>query len=341
MNSNLIGFNTIVDSIDNYSVVTFDVFDTLLIRQYVIDPADIFYFLALSKGYSSEMSLKFKNDRVRAENICREKSLLIDDHPEIDVVQVYELLRQYESISADDEIEFENQCLIRRPLVQRLYEAAKDKNKKIYAISDIYIPSVKLNDILCDHGYSFENVWASCEHGGGKYDKILFKKFLEQEKVDASEVLHIGDNRHSDFNMAVELGINAIHIPKAIDNLYMESSINLGTISLYHKESSFFCKAVLAYLSRRIEDVGEFGVARQFGAIYASPLVFMFANWLNKTALENNVKSLYLMARDGFLLSEVMSNVEVDVEVHVLKCSRRALMLPAAYYDKSYWEVFF
>lgn len=341
MISHLIDFQSIERRIRSCDCVSFDVFDTLLVRRNVIDPRSVFYHLALHKGYSHRRAIEFMQARGRAEAVCREKARLLKRHSEIRLQDVYELLARYPEISAGDEMTYERRFLTRRAAIERIYRFASSSGKRLYAISDFYLPADYVSETLAANGYVFDRVFVSCEHGGGKYDRRLYRQFLKSEGIEPSRVVHVGDNRESDFDMACQENIHAVHVHKNVELLFMEGALNLGTVSLLHADSSFFSKACLAYLARRLEAAEHFSMARQFGAIYAAPLVFLFARWLEQSMVKDGIRKLYLMARDGFTLAAVIKAAGLEIDHEVLKCSRRALMVPAAKNRMEYWETLF
>lgn len=339
---NLVSRRALEAEMRQYQAITFDVFDTLLVRRASIEPADLFYFLARSRGHGSAKAENFRSVRVRSEALRRDVQKLRHDHSEISIEEIYEGMgSQCAGVTARDEFLFEAEHLQRREWIFRLYENAKRLRKRVYAISDIYLSAQQVEELLAAHGMTVDGVYVSSESQGGKYDQKLFSHFLESEHLDAADVLHIGDNLHADYRMAVDLGIRASHVPKAVEHLFVNSSLNLGAIAAIHRSDTYFGRMHLAWLANRLDHSTFESAAQHFGAVYAAPLVFLFARWIGQKARERGIRRVLLMTRDGYTLDAMMKYACPDLETDLLHCSRRSLMLPASHVDDKPWAVFF
>ena len=337
----LFDLETIYAQIDEKKYISFDVFDTLLIRDNVLEPTDIFYLLALTKGLSHKKAEEFRKDRIKGEHLAREIKFIKADTREVNIDEIYNLIKPDYGIVSADELSFELEHLVARPLIRKVYDYAVSANKKIFAISDIYLPYDFIQSILKNNGYHVNEIYVSCEHGCGKYEKFLFEKFIDLENIAPEDVLHIGDNEKSDFMVPLSLGIQSFHIPNVIDYLFMNSSVNLLAIQKLHKADTYFAKNILAYVAWRLECDNKPSLMRLFAVIYALPLLTLFARWLITTASEKKVKKLLLMTRDGYALSPVLELFSDRPEFELLVVSRRSLFLPLVKVDAENWRKFF
>ncbi len=339
---NLVSLRALETEMRQYSTVTFDVFDTLLVRRTSIEPADLFYFLALSKGQSVEKAEAFRAVRIQSEALRRDIQKIRHDHSEIDLHDIYESMgSKCADVGARDELAFETEHLQRREWIFQLYEIARRLGKRIYAISDIYLSSQQVGKLLAANGIAVDGVYVSSESRGGKYDKKLFRRFMESEGLHASEIMHIGDSLHADYRMAVDLGIRACHVPKTIDHLFVNGTVNLGSIFAIHQSNTYFGRMHLAFLANRLDHSNFESAAQQFGSVYAAPLIFLFARWIGEQARRRKLKSVLLMTRDGHTLQAMMKYACPELEIKLLFCSRRSLMLPASRENEKTWAVFF
>ncbi|MGA0571609.1 HAD-IA family hydrolase [Variovorax sp. VNK109] len=339
---NLVSHRALEEEMREYAAITFDVFDTLLVRRTSIEPVDTFYFLARSRGHSPERAEAFRSIRIRSEALRRDVKKIRHDHSEIGIHEIYEGMgSRCAGVSARDELDFETEHLQRREWIFQLYEIAKRQRKRIYAISDIYLSSQQVGKLLAINGIAVDGVYVSSESQGGKYDRKLFLQFLESEGLRPPEVMHIGDNLHADYRMAVQLGIRASHVPKAVEHLFLNSALNLGSIAAIHRSNTYFGRMHLAWLANRLDHMTFESAAQHFGAVYAAPLVFLFSRWIHEKARERGFKRVLLMTRDGHTLDAVMKHACPDLETELLFCSRRSLMLPASHLEEKPWAVFF
>lgn len=84
----------------------------------------------------------------------------------------------------------------------------------------------------------------------------------------------------------------------------------------------------LTYQNRDTQDE----VAIETAASVIGPLAFMFVWWVLSQALQQGVRRLYFLARDGEIFYKVAKTLiekwQLDIEVHYLYCSRETLLLP-------------
>lgn len=97
-------------------------------------------------------------------------------------------------------------------------------------------------------------------------------------------------------------------------------------------------RALLAGISRAMRishgksgsrDKEVFGTA----AGVVAPLVYLYAWWLLRAALQRGIRRIYFMARDGQIFMKaaqaLVQNWQLDIEVRYLYCSRESLLLPS------------
>ena len=181
---------TIYQLIDQYDVISFDIFDTLLVRPYV-KPTDLFYHLELLENLSG-----YADARIQAERDARKKI------PEATLDEIYSELHGYPGMK-DKEKQLEAQVLTANSEIKLIYNYAKMKGKRIVIVSDNYLPEKFLKSVLRRNGYTgFANIYVSCEYRKNKGSGTLFKEVIKHERVYPQSILHIGDNAHSDQKMA-------------------------------------------------------------------------------------------------------------------------------------------
>ena len=119
----------IFKSIDKHKIISFDIFDTLLLRPYV-RPIDL--FLHMESHYKSE---NFAIARIQAEEDAR-KNL---DKNEITLDDIYEFIGARYNHLKQFEIEWETKILQINPEIKEIYDYAIKKNKKVIIVSDMYL----------------------------------------------------------------------------------------------------------------------------------------------------------------------------------------------------------
>lgn len=181
---------------ERYPVITFDVFDTLVLRM-VSRPTEVF-----SKLHGRMFSIA----RQGAERIARR----FNRKEEIELSDIYRFLPGY---NMDEEIQIEKNVCFANPYMAEVYQILKKNDKKIYAISDMYLSKKDIEDILQKSNYVLEDVYVSSEYGVCKKTGNLFKVFCENTGIKPEKILHIGDNLDSDVEGAKMMEINGFLVP--------------------------------------------------------------------------------------------------------------------------------
>jgi FMN phosphatase YigB (HAD superfamily) len=198
------------------TVVSFDVFDTLLVRP-ALRPKDIWRLLA--ERVDSVHGVDFIKLRWNAEESAGKENATIRE--------IYEGMARQHGLDPDlvetlmvEELRCEETLLSLRPDVRELYAEAARLNKRIIAVSDMYLPGDVLSGILQRKGCPVDAVYVSCDHGARKSDGALYNVVLAAEKAHPAEILHIGDNYRSDYEQAVRKKIPAVWYPSVFERCF-------------------------------------------------------------------------------------------------------------------------
>lgn len=203
--------------------VSFDMFDTLVQRPFFY-PTDLFSFMNRSfKRRFSSIAVSFSELRVEAETIVR--NLMSNKEADITIAQIYGQIadmicvdKMELSFLMEMEQEMEVRFCYTRRMGKELYRLAKYAGKKVLIISDMYLPSAVLKQILEKNGFAnYDELFVSCECGKTKNHGSLYTLALKKYAISGSELLHIGDNYDSDIISAQKRGIHTFHLPKAVD----------------------------------------------------------------------------------------------------------------------------
>ncbi len=209
-------------------VVTFDLFDTLLIRR-IHDPdliklpvARYVAKMASKMGLSwTKMQVQELRDTIEARH-RQETGKSFDDHEACYPRYMQEMLTEIFPSDADIdtlyqkvveyEIKMENSMLVPRgELVDWLRELRKQK-KRIYIVSDIYLPAIYLKQLVKHAGFLdlVDDVISSADTFLAKASGNGFPLLQEKYSLDPKRWLHVGDNPISDGLRPLEFGIKAL-----------------------------------------------------------------------------------------------------------------------------------
>ena len=182
-------------------IISFDVFDTLIIRPGLKHPSDVFDLIHPEDS-------TFKARRLEAARISKLEAEAngLEDRT---LTDIYKHLPEYDE---KDEIQTElSVCKANQP-AHDLYSRCREEGKRVIIISDMYLLASAIERILINCGYDLTgvNVYVSSEYGKTKRSGSLFRevlKTLREEGVEGKDVLHIGDNYISDYLMARKCGL--------------------------------------------------------------------------------------------------------------------------------------
>ena len=301
-------FELSIDSLrkksEGYSIISFDIFDTLLMRK-VLYPNDVFEILA------NKVSAELKGDFVEVRRGIQKK-LSKKKYPTIDDIYIgiqnhYKLSDRERDEIKTIELDTERKLLIpRQDMIDFLNECLK-KGKKVLLVSDMYLSSSFIYDILYNYGLSHGTImYLSCEYSLGK-EEGLFR--IISETYDCRDVLHIGDDLFKDVAVPKMFGIETFSIKSALELLSMSIYSNLLI-----KADSLYKDSILGLLISKLfnspfalsESGGKLRIANAdfLGSILA-PLVISYVFWTIGNAKNEKVDLICFVSRDGYLLSEI------------------------------------
>ncbi len=194
-----------VESILKYDVISFDIFDTCILRP--LDHATDLFKL-LEKDFNIP---NFKDIRMQAEIISRSNSK--KSNGEINIYDIYTQLSRMCPISpkdADKEVELEKRICYANPYMLEVFKLLKEQDKKIIAISDMYLPKNVITEILDKNGYiGFDDIYVSNEYQTNKQKGKLFK--IAKKNYKKQKIIHVGDNYSADVLGAKKAKIDSIY----------------------------------------------------------------------------------------------------------------------------------
>lgn len=280
---------TILQEIDKVDVVSFDVFDTLLLRPFT-EPRDLFTYIEEKynvKGYAKK--------RVDAESRARKRQKT----KEITLDDIYSEIPEYEPFK-HVEINCEKVFLYPNKQVKKLYDYALRKVKKLIVVSDMYLSRKDIEEILVLNGYTeFEDIFVSCEYNVTKSNGKLFEAVLQKYPLSQYKILHVGDNVISDYEQPQKHKIKAIYISRNTDKY-----LNYKKYRLNDSKTLLGSVILKACADRYIDSYDDYW--HQFGFEFAGPVCFAFTKWIwDKTHEDSQRKSVLFVARDGYLLKQI------------------------------------
>lgn len=205
-----------------FSVIGFDVFDTLLVRP-ALEPGDLFRLVGLRAAAEGLLD-DFAGMRVAAEAATRARlRASAPDREEPDLAAVHATLAELAGLprAAGErllalECEVERRAARAREPMRGLYETARRLGKRIVVVSDACADAGLVADLLAGAGLSPpDHLYVSSAVGLTKSSGRLYRHILDDLRLDPTAWFHVGDNPKSDVTRAREAGLTALRVPRA------------------------------------------------------------------------------------------------------------------------------
>lgn len=296
--------------ISNLELFSFDIFDTLISRK-VILPNVIFKIMQRYLEENKDLNFpeilitNFENIRVTTEKFFYFR---ICDNLKRDIVidEIYELIGKNYSLSDKQitflkelelKIEIDNVVPIKKNI--EIIKTLIKEHKRVILISDMYLPVNIIRRLLMTVDNVFENIsiYVSCEYNAKKHDGKLFEKIRELENVDYSLWLHFGDNENADYKQPLKLGIFAVLFLYNKLKDYEQMLLNYNVNNLQNFKIIGLIKSLC---NNKITSQME-----ELGASFGGPILFPYVYWVISEANKKNIKNLYFVSRDGYVLKEI------------------------------------
>lgn len=298
---------SIFKKIDKCSVVSFDIFDTLLKRN-VSSPESIFKITEILACKRGDAGYKgFYSKRISAGKAAASKSI----NGEAELNDIYAQLVDYSeeqrSFLKSIELETELKYLQKNIDIAEIYSYCVNKKKKIIVTSDMYLPSDFLKSVLSKNGFECEKLYVSCELKENKSSGGIFKKIQADLSIKPSEIVHIGDNLKSDYLIPLKSGWNAVHIKNVSDN---------------EKYDKIEDEVIASYIRNNNSDDYFFNA----GFSLLGPLLLRFSFWLKEQTTVNKDDMLLFLSRDGQIMQKAYNALfENETDNKYIYVSRKAL----------------
>ncbi len=306
--------------IDEARSISFDVFDTLVIRIYD-KPTDLFKHLEESKNAEG-----FYFARITAESLAREKAQRLGKK-EITLDQIYEEIHvSYKPLKVDEIMAEYMACKV-NPEMKKVYDYALRKGKEIIIASDMYLPKDVIENILANCGYNnFSKLYVSSDIGDTKISGGMFDKIISDCGVEPEDIFHIGDNSTSDVMMARKSGINAYLYNPFCENY--GTNINDSYVNLLRKYSyKSVVPSIVTGLTANVEYDWCNSYWYKFGYKYAGILVYGYAKWLKQQFDKDGIEKVFFMLRDGYITKKAMELMYPELKTQFVFGSRRLFLL--------------
>ncbi len=316
------------EKISRAKVVSFDLFDTLVMRK-VLNYTDIFELLEKKLTGQGIYIPDFAALRLSAEKECSRGYV-----PKL--VEIYEdvlrraggsFLSAYEL--ADMEWGLDFSLMIPRHSVCDAFREAVRQGKRVVVTTDSYYREDQIRQVLeafCLAGY--EELFVSCEKGTAKTLK-LYECLLDINGGAAEGILHIGDDEAADIEGAEKHGIDTYHICSGADLFEI-----LGELGTENEVPSLSDRVKIGlFVSRMFNNPFVFedgdrrlsvSEASDIGYLFCAPILADFTIWLKDRVKQEHIPQVLFCARDGFLVGRLYRRIDKKTRSYYFLASRTA-----------------
>lgn len=319
--------------IQQYEVISFDIFDTLIMRRVYL-PIDI--FLIVERRLKKEYGIKVPFVEVR-----KKVAGILDNGSINEIYYEIQKLENWDNEFTETvkklELQTERQFLTQRKDMVKLYNEIK-KEKEVFFISDMYLPCKILGDMLkqCGIEISEDHIIVSCDYRKLKRDGTLWK-YYKNNLVLGRKAFHIGDDEKADGELPKRYGIDSYIIWSA-DKMIQNSSIRniISCINTLYASISIglLCTKIFnsPFALHMTDGKITFYDERNAGYCLLGSIMHIFCDWILRQAKENDIKQYVFFAREGYLLTRIFNdycqlNGETDIpQIIYMEISRRAVL---------------
>lgn len=288
--------------VDEHIIISFDIFDTLLINLFLTDEDKFDYIEKLKNAEG------FKSARLRSENKARALQQIKSNKTveDISLEEIYNHLdsKYQEFINLEKALDL--QTMRKNAEIFEIYNYALAQNKKIIITSDTYYDSKYLTKLLNQNGYSgFSYIFTSNETGKMKATGNLYKHIIQNLEISSDKILHIGDNILADIEKAIQNNISTYHYPSK-RKFFLENKINPALMEFYKKYPAYI-SPILGLQMQRQDILSNYW--ENLGYSIGGVLCYFFLKTVLQIAKNKNLTDIFFIARDCYIFSKIPQEI--------------------------------
>lgn len=324
-----------------HDVISFDVFDTLLVRPFS-KPDDMFIYMQPEVDKITKKLDNFRKIRLEAKQFVPKEKYVGEEVPLFAryeaIGKKYQLSLKQVNALYNLELETEKKYLRPRKIGIDLFNQAKKLGKKVIIVSDTFFEKEFVEEVLHKNGVTnYYKLYVSSEHGLLKATSNVYPYVIKDVKILPNKMLHIGDNFAVDITNASKYEISTLHLEATVKSF--EKNLILGK-EIKHKDA--LVRSVMqGVIANKISDNplvlqtpsyinGNF---YNFGYAFFGPILLGFSKWILESSQKDQIDHLYFLSRDGDIVNKACNlykdHVKKLPEFTYLYASRRGVNVPA------------
>ena len=192
----------------------------------------------------------------------------------------------------------------------------------------MYLPETVISEILRKTGFSgYRKILLSSETLRPKATGEMYDDLVAAAGVPASRILHIGDNRYTDGQIAHEKGLRTYCYETMFQRYGNCRNPSYFAVlnSLCEKETApSILEGMIALDTARNPGRPYW---RRFAYQYAGMMTVGYCQWLKEQFDKEGIKKAFFMLRDGYVVEKVFRMLYPDFETDRIFGSRRMFLL--------------
>ncbi len=306
--------------LDQFDVVSLDIFDTLFIRR-IPDPnmvkIPVAQFIAdEAKRLGIQVTpLGVRQKRNEIENAHRalngktnpDHEARYDDFMAETLAAIFgdQLKPDLLNRVADYEIRMESAMIVAREQLVRWIKTLAERGKRVFLISDIYLPSKYLKWLVKDKGLSqyVEEVISSADNFRAKASGATFPLLEKRYGIDRQRWMHVGDNPISDGARPAEFGITSL----VIHDIGEHHRLSLATRYNFYASQRDFWKGrnLYQWMMPLEEENQDRDPLYNDGFGFFGYLLCNFIHRLIERCKDEDIQRVYFCSREGWMFKQI------------------------------------
>lgn len=318
--------------IDRHQVIFFDIFDTLIKRNIPIGK-DVFYLVDKEFKRIYKKEINFYKNRQLAEKLARKYC----KYREVNLDEIYAYLSDFYDENTIKilkllEIKLELDLCVRNNEIVKYYDYCIKRKKRIFIISDMYLNRDVIEKILEKNNITkYEKIYISCEERVTKWEGgALFKKVIKENNLNLLDIVHIGNDKIADFKMARKQGIEAFLVKERFSKRYFKCEN-------FSKEDNFIYNCLGVFIDNTLDK--NLPNSYKIGYEIFGPILYEYMKWLSFQINKLNLKEIYFLSRDGYILKKAFSLLNQDIKSYYFYASRQAIIVPSFVFCNTFEEI--
>lgn len=279
----------LLEALRQFDVVTFDVFDTLLLRA-VDRPDDAFFLVGAKLGYPD-----FQRLRIEAEQLARQKKRQAGGNGEVTLREIWQELKEMCALPPEKgmylELQVEQALCQGNPYFLPVVEGLRKLGKPMALLSDMYLPGAFVEELVENAGFGrFDRCFVSGEQGLSKWEGGLYGR-LRETFPEAATFAHVGDNPHGDVVKAREQGFTP----------FPYRAVNGAGGPFRARDLSRILGGVYrGIVNRRLHNgLDRFSKLYEYGFVYGGLFALGYCRFIRTWADQLQADRLLFLSRDG------------------------------------------